>query len=194
MVAMAGQSWLSLRAQSAAAAAISISADKAAKKALGRDLASLAAPSNAPIPAPAAPGQGLNFMNAPTAGTPTQLSVLLVSQNAESTSTQLLADRNLLSARAKHGTDDLDAAASFAAAVQAGLGMVPMQQPTGVDESIVTVTSLSIEKSGGNKATGLADTGAVALAAAKALLQVNATAGAAPVEEEAQAPSQPQAD
>jgi len=69
-----------------------------------------------------------------------------------------------------------------------------MQQPTGVDESIVTVTSLSIEKSGGNKATGLADTGAVALAAAKALLQVNATAGAAPVEEEAQAPSQPQAD
>ncbi len=196
MVAIAGQSWLSLRAQSAAAAAISISADTAAKKILDRESAALAGPADGQTPVPAAPELGVNLMNVPAqipAGAPTQLSAPLDAQNASAPMAQLLADRALLATR-NHRPADLDAAATLAAAVQAGLGLVPMQQPTGVDESAVTVTSLSIEKSGSNKAADLAETGAVALAAAKALLQLNATAGAAPVEEEAQATSEPQAD
>ena len=197
MMAMAGQSWLSLRAQSAAAAAISISADTAAKKALDMESVALAAPADVPMSAPAGPELGLNLMNVPAsvpAGTPTPLSTLLDAQNAGLATAKLLADRALLSARPKQSTDDLDAATSLAAAVQAGLGIVPLQQPSGLDESAVTVTSLTIEKSGGNHAAALVDTGAAALAAAKALIQMRATAGTSAIEEETQAPSQPQAD
>jgi flagellar hook-length control protein FliK len=196
MKAIAGQSWLSLRAQSAAAAAISISADTAAKKILDRESAALAGSADVQVPVPAAPELGVNLMNVPAqipAGAPTQLSTLLDAQNVGAPTAQLLADRALLANRI-HQPAVLDAAATLAAAVQAGLGLVPMQQPTALEESAVTVTSLSIEKSGSNKAADLVETGAVALAAAKALLQMNATTGAAPVEEEAQAPSQPQAD
>jgi len=197
MVAIAGQSWLSLHAQSAAAAAISISADASAKKTFDAEPAALAAPADVPMPAPAAPELGLNLMNVAAwlpAGTPTPLSTLRDSQHAGPASGQVAADQALLSAHPKPSSDDLDAATSLAAAVQAGLGMVPLQQATGLDESAVTVTSLTIEKSGGNHAAASVDTGAAALAAAKALLQMRATAGAAPVEDEAQAPSQPQAD
>jgi len=196
MMAIAGQSWLSLRAQSAAAAAISISADTAAQRALDKEAVAKAGPSDVQTPVPAAPEPGLNLINVPAqvpVGAPTQLSTLLDAQTASVPMAQLLADRALLATRI-HQPAELDAAATLAAAVQAGLGLVPMQQPTGVDESAVTLTSLSIEKSGSPKAADLVDTGAVALLAAKALLQMNATAGAAPVEEEAQAPSQPQAD
>jgi hypothetical protein len=186
MVAIAGQSWLSLRAQSAAAAAISISADASAKKALELDPNALAAPADVPMPAPAAPELGLNLMNVAAwlpAGTPTPLSTLRDSQHAGLATTKLLADQALLSAHPKPGTEVLDAATSLAAAVQAGLGMVPLQQATGLDESAVTVTSLTIEKSGGNHAAALVDTGAAALAAAKALIQMRATAGTSPIEE-----------
>lgn len=196
MVAIAGQSWLSLRAQSAAAAAISISADTAAKKILDRESAALAGPADGQTPVPAAHEPGVNLMDVPAqipAGAPTQPSALLDAQNASAPMAQILADRALRATR-NHRPADLDTAATLAAAVQAGLGLVPMQQPTGVDESVVTVTSLSIEKSGSTKAADLVETGAVALTAAKALVQLNATAVAAPVEEEAQATSEPQAD
>ena len=196
MMAIAGQSWLSLRAQSAAAAAISISADTAANKVLTKESAALAGPADVQIPVVAAPELGLNLINLPSqvpAGAPTQLSTLLDAQNTGVPMAQLWADRALLDARI-HQPADLDAATTLAAAVQAGLGMVPLQQPIGMDESAVTLTSLTIEKSGSTKAADLVGTGAAAFAAAKALLQMNAATGAAPVEDEAQVPSQPQAD
>ena len=196
MMAIAGQSWLSLRAQSAAAAAISISADTAANKVLTKESAALAGPADVQIPVVAAPELGLNLINVAArvpAGAPTQLSSLLDAPNGGVAMAQLWADRALLDARI-HQPADLDAAATLAAAVQAGLGMVPLQQPIGMDESAVTLTSLTIEKSGSTKAADLVGTGAAAFAAAKALLQMNAATGAAPVEDEAQVPSQPQAD
>ena len=195
MVAIAGQNWLSLRAQSAAAAALSISADTTAKQVLDRESAALSGPADVVIPAPAASELGVNFMDMPAqvpARAPTQPSTLPDTQNLGAPLAHLLVDRAPPGTRI-HQPAALEVAATLAAAIQAGLGQAPMQQPTGIGEPAVRLTSLAIEKSGSNIAADPVETGAVALAAAKALVPLNATASAAPVEDEAQASAEAQA-
>ncbi len=87
---------------------------------------------------------------------------------------------------------DALAAAALAAAVQAGLGMAALQQATELGESAVTLTSLSIEKSGRSPAASLIDTNAAVLAGAKVISQASVPLNAVAAEEEV--PTQPQVD
>ena len=93
---------------------------------------------------------------------------------------------------------DALAAAALAAAVQAGLGMTALQQATELGESAVTLTSLSIEKSGSSPPASLIDTKAVVPAGAKGTSQasvlLSAVAVAVAVAAEEEVPDQPQAD
>ena len=95
---------------------------------------------------------------------------------------------------------DALAAAALAAAVHAGLGMTALQQATELGESAVTLTSLSIEKSGSSPPASLIDTKAVVPAGAKGtsqasvLLSAVAVAVAVAVAAEEEVPDQPQAD
>ena len=84
------------------------------------------------------------------------------------------------------------AAAALAAAVQAGLGMAVVQQATELDESAVTLTSLSIEKPGSSPAASLIEAKAAVLVGAKVISQTTAPLMAVAAEEEV--PDQPQAD
>ncbi len=87
---------------------------------------------------------------------------------------------------------DALAAAALAAAVQAGLGMAAVQQTTELGEPTVTLTSLSIEKSGSSPAASLIEAKAAVLAGAKVIGQTSAPLMAVAAEEEE--PDQPQAD
>jgi flagellar hook-length control protein FliK len=93
---------------------------------------------------------------------------------------------------------DALAAAALAAAVQAGLGMTALQQATELGESAVTLTSLSIEKSGSSPPASLIDTKAVVPAGAKGTSQasvlLSAVAVAVAVAAEEEVPDKPQAD
>ena len=87
---------------------------------------------------------------------------------------------------------DALAAAALAAAVQAGLGMAALQQATELGESAVTLTSLSIEKSGSSPAASLIEAKAAVLAGAQVISQTSAPLIAVAAEEEV--PTQPQVD
>ena len=137
--------------------------------------------------------------------TQTQLSALLAAQRTNFVSAKPAVDRALLAALPDHSADPvdfdtlnttvgLDPASALAAALQAGLGLVPLQRVGEPDASLVTVTSLTIEKSGNTKAAERVETGAVAAAAAKTLIPLSTLEGATIVEEEEQAPSAPIAD
>ena len=91
---------------------------------------------------------------------------------------------------------DALAAAALAAAVQAGLGMTALQQATELGESAVTLTSLSIEKSGSSPPASLIDTKAVVPAGAKGTSQASVllSAVAVAVAAEEEVPDKPQAD
>ncbi len=215
---IAGQNWLSLRAQSAAAAAITISAEALARPALGAKLAvaaqTMAAGAQEKDPvldtttaiAGAAPdSNGLQAPNVLPWDTQAQLNALLASQSALHISTQPDADRALLAARppqpagqdgakALETTLAIDPASVLAAALQAGLGMVPVQEAGGPNALAVTVTNLSIEKSGTAKLADPVGTGAAIVAAAGALIQLSAPASAASIEDSAEVPAEPPAD
>ena len=87
---------------------------------------------------------------------------------------------------------DALAAAALAAAVHAGLGMAALQQATELGEPAVTLTSLSIEKSGSSPPASLIDTNAAVLAGAKVISQASVPLNAVAAEEEV--PTQPQVD
>jgi flagellar hook-length control protein FliK len=84
------------------------------------------------------------------------------------------------------------AAAALAAAVQAGLGLAPLQQAPALDESPVTVTSLSIEKPESSQSVGLVNTSAASLAVVQVISKLSGPEGLAVVGEKV--PDQPQAD
>ncbi len=213
--AIAGQNWLNLRAQNAAAAAISISAESLARQAA--DLQSAATAASAPqlavtavsatgldalqastvppVDAPLAINPLLEAQAAPIAplATSSALSALLAGQRADPASAKTAAERGPLAVR-PHLQADQDAAAVLAAAVQAGLGLVPLQQTADLDASRVTVTSLSIEKPTSAGEVDVVETGALALAAAKALIPTNAPLRTSGVEAELRLPEQTAGD
>jgi len=207
--AVAGQSWLSLRARNAAVVAISISAEALTKQAadMKSDADALSAAQLAITAAPTTPA-GLNAspagqapaiapvatsapLNASLAGqapaiapvnTSAALSALLAGQRTDFTSPKAASERAPLAVRPRHNADQ-DATAALAAAVQAGLGFVPPQKGSDLDASQVTVTSMSIEKSASARQVDWVDTGALALVAAKALIQTNAPQSASSVDD-----------
>jgi flagellar hook-length control protein FliK len=87
---------------------------------------------------------------------------------------------------------DTLAAAALVAAVQAGLGMVPVQHTTALDEPAVTVTNLSIEKPASSQLASLRPMELAVLASAKIVGQLSGPESLAAVGEEA--PTEPQAD
>ena len=95
------------------------------------------------------------------------------------TASSALGSANLLEVRSTQLapsalSPDALAAAALAAAVQAGLGMAALQQATELGESAVTLTSLSIEKSGSSPAASLIEAKAAVLAGAQVISQTSA--------------------
>ena len=178
MAAMASQSWINLRAQSAAAAAISLGADNtnpSAKAPQTSDqgseqaaIATLSSQANADI---------LREPIGLPADTQSQLAALLAGQKPGPVSPKTSAGEVRESQ-----AEQVDVAAALAAAVQAGLGRVSGQAGNAPGTSAVTVTSLSIEKSAVAQPAKLADMGPAILVAARALSTVVSASGAAPVQ------------
>ncbi len=79
---------------------------------------------------------------------------------------------------------DALAAAALAAAVQAGLGMVPMRESIAPSESTVTITSLSIEKTANRQLVSRVETNAATLTSAKVISQLSGPILADAAEEE----------
>ena len=160
--AVVGQTWLSLRAQTAAATAIGLRAEDLTGQALEAQTG-LVPPDTRPAVDPALPLQLVvdGLLKPQTLGQDTHAKPRGWINGPQSTVANSAPDlEHALSARQAPGSADLDAtrsaeaAAALAMAMQAGLGLAPMGQPSENDEAPVSLTSLTVKASGPLSATG----------------------------------------
>ena len=160
--AVVGQTWLSLRAQTAAATAIGLRAEDLTGQALEAQTG-LVPPDTRPAVDPALPLQLVvdGLLKPQTLGQDTHAKPRGWINGPQSTVANSAPDlEHALSARQAPGSADLDAtrsaeaAAALAMAMQAGLGLAPMGQLSENDEAPVSLTSLTVKASGPLSATG----------------------------------------
>lgn len=188
VAAMASQNWLNLRAQSAAAASLALSADRSGKDGVVQDAAAASAQAqgdtqNQALDANASDQAALRGDAQPA------INAWLAMQNAVVGPAKPADPARAIRAQSQQDSKrdaaaTLDAAAAIDAAVQAGLGLAPLSAPGQVSEAQVTVTSLSVEKSGNAKIADTLAAGAATQAAAQVLVHRSA-ASAMPAAEDA---------